>query len=116
MKTIPVVTLALIASGLMFTPAWAKPSPRLNFEHGVITSVDPTAHQLVIKEHQNADQTFRWTNHTRFVRGKESATYAELKPGERVRVGFKPGTDPLTARLLDLLPARGLHHHAMSAR
>jgi type II secretory pathway component PulM len=115
MKTIPVITLVACATGLWAGPAIANNSSKLTYERGVISSVNTTAHEFVIKEHKQAPQTFQWTDATTFARGKQGATAAALKPGETVRVGYMAGTTPLTAQTLEIKPAWGLHHQEKKA-
>jgi hypothetical protein len=111
MKTIPVITLVACATGLWSIDTFADNPSTLVYEQGVISSVNTTAREFVIKEHKQAPQTFRWTDATTFTQGKRGAGAAALKPGEAVRVGYMTGTSPLTAQTLEIKPARGLQHH-----
>ena len=86
-----VVTALCILSlspALLFAADTTQPA----VAHGIIKSVDMTAHTLVVTEHKsNTELTFQWNDQTQFTERGQSATADVLKQGERVQLTYAPG-------------------------
>jgi hypothetical protein len=113
-KTAMVALCALaLAPGALFAGQAAK----VSVDHGVIKSVDATAHQLVVTDSKTKiDETFQWNDQTKFTEHDKAVTASALHPGMPVNVKFTPGAGTPTMKSVHLWPAKEQQHAAHHRR
>jgi hypothetical protein len=98
-----------LAPALVLAGSTTKPLK----ERGIIKSVDPTAHTLVVTEHKNhADQTFQWNDQTKFRERDKTVSANALKPSERVHLMYTAGGSAPTLQAIHIAPMRTAKHTA----
>ena len=102
-----ITSLALGALALSTAALYAANAPKTQDERGTIKSVDAAAHTLVVTDLKNkSDYKFLWNDQTKFTGRGKTATAAELKPGERVRINYTGSGDLLTMQRVHIAPAK----------
>jgi hypothetical protein len=98
-----------LSPALLFAADTTQPA----VAHGIIKSVDITAHTLVVTEHKsNTELTFQWNDQTQFTERGQSATASALKEGERVQLTYAPGGTTPILQSVRIAPARTGKHSA----
>ena len=85
-------TLSLLLLGVaLFAVQEARAAnPRAHHLHGVVQSVDVTAHSLTVQKSTKAQPlVIQWNERTRFRDEKEPATPESLKAGQAVCVSYR---------------------------
>ena len=85
-------TLSLLLLGFtLFAVQEARAAnPRAHHLHGVVQSVDATAHSLTVQKSSKAQPlVIQWNERTRFRDGKEPAKPESLKAGQAVCVYYR---------------------------
>ena len=78
-------------------------NPRSHHLHGVVQSVDVTAHSLTVQKSTKAQPlVIQWNKHTRFRVGKEPATPESLKAGQAVCVSYGAPPGRLEAKRVEV--------------
>lgn len=91
-------------------PALAKPSePAPKFEkfRGVIDKVDEMAKSIVVKT-KKEEKNFVVNDQTKITKGKETLSFAELKPGMNVSIEYKKEGDKLIASSIKVALPKGV--------
>lgn len=108
-KAVTALCILTLSPALLFAADTAQPA----VAHGIIKSVDMTAHTLVVTEHKNnTEQTFQWNDQTLFTERGQSATASALKEGERVQLTYAPGDATPILQSVHIAPARTGRHGA----
>jgi len=78
-------------------------NPRAHHLHGVIQSVDATAHTLTVQKSSKAQPlVIQWNERTRFRDGKEPAQPESVKSGQVVCIYYRVLPGRLGARSVDV--------------
>lgn len=113
------LSIATFVSGLMAqgtksspspAPAPEKPSePALKLEKfkGVIDKVDEMAKSIVVKT-KKEEKTFVINDQTKITKGKETLSFADLKPGMNVSIEYKKEGDKLIASSIKVAVPKGV--------
>lgn len=103
-----VIALYALALSLALSPvALFAAEARPQGERGTIKSVDAEAHTLVVTDRlDNREHKFKWNDQTKFNERGKTATAADLKAGERVRVTYMGSGDLPTLQRVQIAPAR----------
>jgi hypothetical protein len=98
---------ALCALALSTASLQAGAAPKARDERGTIKSVDAANHTLVVTDLKGgAEHQFRWNDRTKFSEHGKSASAADLKAGERVRIHSTGSGDTLTMVHVNIAPAK----------
>jgi len=82
------VACAICLLGMTVTGVYAAASQ----ERGVVKSVNTSTHTLTLTGAAGkSDQTFTWSDTTKFTENGKSVSAAMVKPGAHVRIAFVPG-------------------------
>lgn len=85
----------LIAALLLALPVTAaEPEPKVPLAGGAIDSIDFTRRVITLTT-TNGPATFAFTDRTVAFNGTEKIPLHTLRPGDRVKLRYAPGTKPL---------------------
>jgi len=99
--------LALGALALSSVALHAANTPKAANERGTIKSVDAAARTVVVTDLKNkTEHTFLWNDHTKFTERGKTATAADLKPGERVRITYSGRGEQSTMQRVHIAPPK----------
>jgi hypothetical protein len=102
---LPCIVLGALA--LSSAALFAADAPKTQDERGTIKSVDATAHTLVVSDLKNkTEHKFVWNDQTKFTERGKTATAADLKIGERVRISYSGSGDLLTMQRVHIAPVK----------
>ena len=100
-------TLALCTLALSPATFLAADTSKAHDERGIIKSVDPDNHWLVVTDRKdNKEHKFLWNDETKFTERGKTATAADLKAGERVRITYSGNGDMPTVQRVHIAPAK----------
>jgi hypothetical protein len=103
----------LIAAALSPAMLFAGNSQKATTEHGIVKTVDMSAHTLtVVEKKSRAESTFQWNDKTTFTHRRKTASANALKDGETVEITFAPGGKMPTLKSVAILPAKNEKRHA----
>ena len=84
------LTLLLLGVVLVAVQEARAANPRAHHLHGVVQSVDATAHSLTVQKSSQAQPlVIQWDERTRFRDGKEPAQPASVKAGQVVCIYYR---------------------------
>ena len=107
-------TLSLLLLGVdLFAVQEARAAnPRSHHLHGVVQSVDVTAHSLTLQKSSKAQPlVIQWDERTRFRDGKEPAKPESVKAGQAVCVYYRVLPGRLGATSVDVRRERSLREN-----
>lgn len=81
-------------------------------EKGMIKSVDPKAHILVVSEHKTKEHKFQWNDSTKFTRDGKAVAASSLSSNEHIQLTYQPGGNPPLIKAATLSPAGHSKAHA----
>lgn len=96
--------LLLLAVPLCVVQAARAAGPRAHHLHGVVQSVDATAHTLTVDRPTKKPLIIEWSGRTRLREGKEPAQLESLKAGQAVCVYYRVLPGRLEAKRVDVRP------------
>lgn len=105
-----VTTLCVFAAGhgLLFAGTPKKPTE----EHGIIASVDTTAHTLFLKPAQGSSvKKFQWNDATKFSTRDTPTNAGALKQGEKVHITYQPDASPRVMQSVQITPKQSESSH-----
>lgn len=99
--------LALGALALSTAALYAANAPKTQDERGSIKSVDAAPHTLVVADLKNkSEHKFQWNDQTQFTERGKTATAADIKAGERIRLIYKASGELPTVERARFVPAK----------
>ena len=106
-------TLSIILLGVGLSAVQARAiSPRSHRLHGIVQSVDVSAHSFVVqKSIKTQPLIIQWNGRTRFRDGKEPAEPENLKAGQVVCVSYRVRPGRLVASRVDVRHAPGVREN-----
>ena len=72
---------------------------------GQVTSIDLTSRTITVKEKINAietDKVYKFDNDTNFIEGDALKSVKDLKPGDRVTIIYKSGSNDIYAKTITI--------------
>jgi hypothetical protein len=108
--------VALCALALSPAALFAGNAIKTSEERGIIKSVDPSIHQIVVTDQKTkADGTFQWNDQTKFTEGDKTVNASALKEGLPVRITYLASSGTPRLQRVKLSPQKGQTHASASS-